>query len=298
MLFRAYDLTIDSDIDLQLPAGKGKPDVVLKEAQFPLPKLFQTLIYRKGIRAQFGENASGTFLHWPELANFKMTGGRVLEYEKLTDDEDVFRLFALSEALGMVLFQRNLFLLHGSAVQIGTKATVFIGRPGAGKSTTLSAFAQQEHAVLSDDLTAIWFDASGRPFVLPGFPQVKIWESAVDNLGFDKKRLQPAFEGHNKFLYQQPFSIFPARPVPLHQIIILQRPYSKKTGKLKLTETPIELFRHFPLPTRLLKGAALQSHFEDCIRLVKAVSILKMRRPGNFDLLKKWVKQQAASIEP
>ena len=297
MLFRAYDLIIDSDIDLQLPAAKGQADIVLKEAQFTLPKLYQTLIYRKGVRAQFGENESCIFLHWPELANFKMTGGKVLEYEKLTEDEDVFRLFVLSEALGMVLFQRNLFLLHGSAVQVGAKATVFIGRPGAGKSTTLSAFAQQEHAILSDDLTAIWFDAAGQPFVLPGFPQVKIWESAVDNLGFDKNLLQPAFEGHNKFLYQQPLSVFPTALVPLHQIIILQRPYSQKVGKLKLIESPIELFQHFPLPPRLLKGAALQRHFEDCIRLVKAVNILKMRRPRNFNLLKKWVKQQEDSAE-
>ncbi|WP_428657894.1 serine kinase [Runella sp.] len=296
MLFRAYTLTIDSAIDLQLPAAEGKADIVFEKAQFPKAKQFQTLIYRKGVRATFGGDAEEAILDWEGIARFKALGGNRLQYENLTDDEGVFRLFVLSEALGTVLFQRNLFLLHGSAVMTGAKATIFIGRPGAGKSTTVSAFAQQQHTILSDDLTVVWFDANGQPYVLPGFPELKIWESAVDNLGFDKSVLEPAFEGHNKFLYRQPEANFPIKPIPLEQIIILQRPYSSQVGSLKLTEAPVELFRHFPLPTRLLQGKYLQRHFEDSIRIKRAVPILKVPRPKNFLLLKKWIEQWPSAI--
>lgn len=291
MLFCAYTLTIDSDIDLQLPPGKGKADIIFEKAALSSGKLWQTLIYRKGVRAKFGGTGEEAFLDWEGIARFRALAGNRLLYQDMTDEAGVFRLFVLSEALGMVLFQRNLFLLHGSAVKTGTKATIFIGRPGAGKSTTVSAFAQQKHTVLSDDLTVIWFDGHGQPYVLPGFPELKIWENAVDNLGFDKSLLQPAFEGHNKFLYQQSVVNFPVEPVPLEQIIILQRPYSQQTGALKLTEAPVELFRHFPLPARLLEGKYLQRHFEDSIRIRRAVPILKVPRPKNFSLLKQWVAQ-------
>ncbi len=296
MLFRAYTLTIDSDIDLQLPKGEGKADIIIEKARFSAEKQFQTQIYRKGVRAKFGGRGNATMLDWEGIARFKALLGNRLEYEKMTNDDGVFRLFALSEALGMVLFQRNLFLLHGSAVKIGEQATIFIGRPGAGKSTTVSAFAQRDYTILSDDLTAVWFDEKGKPYVLPAFPELKIWENTVNNLGFDKTQLQPAFEGHNKFLYQQPIANFPREPVPLHQIIILQRPHSKQVGVVKLTQTPVELFPHFPLPSRLLEGGGLQRHFEDCIRLRRAVSIVKVPRPKNFTLLKRWVEQWPMSF--
>lgn len=296
MLFRAYTYTIDSDIDLQLPKGTGKPDIIIEKARLSAEKQFQTQIYRKGIRAKFGGVGNATMLDWEGIARFKALSGNRLEYEKITDEEGVFRLFALSEALGLLLFQRNLFLLHGSAVQTGANATIFIGRPGAGKSTTVSAFAQQNYPILSDDLTAIWFDEQGKPYVLPAFPELKIWERTVINLGFDKTQLQPAFEGHNKFLYKQTVANFPSEPVPLHQIIILQRPYSKQVGKVKLTQSPVELFPHFPLPSRLLEGHFLQRHFEDCIRLRTAVPIVKVARPKNFMLLKRWVEQWPLSF--
>lgn len=291
MLFRAYTLTIDSDIDLHLPPGNGKADIVFQKAPLSREKLWQTQIYRKGVRAKFGGTGKEALLDWEGIARFKVLAGSRLLYQNLTDDAGVFRLFILSEALGMLLFQRNLFLLHGSAVKLGTKATVFVGRPGAGKSTTVSAMAQQGHSILSDDLTAVWFDDKEQPYILPGFPELKIWESAVDHLGFDKSLLQPAFEGHNKFLYQQSEANFPAEPVPLEQIIILQRPYSQRTGTVKLTEAPVELFRHFPLPVRLLQGMYLQRHFEDSIRIRRAVPILQVPRPKNFSALKQWIAQ-------
>jgi hypothetical protein len=288
--FTAYGLCIAADFDLQLPVSNNAPDVYWHTSNEWLnQKLWQTNIYRKGVRAKFGGTSQDATLFWEGVGRFRAVEGQYLHYERHTHDLDVFRLFALSEALGLLLFQRGLFLLHGSAVVVNGQATVFVGAPGAGKSSTVAAFAKHNYPILSDDLTAIWFDAQRQPFVLSGFSQLKIWENTVEKLGFDKSLLLPAFEGHNKFLYQQPPEMLPAQPVPLRQILVLQRPYSKFNTPVKTLETPMALLRHFPLPKQLLQGLDLQRHFQDSIRLGQLVDILNLPRPRNFGLLEEWV---------
>lgn len=289
MLFRAYSYIIESDFDLQLPEVQGVPDFHISSTPLSVPKLAYTNVYRKGVQAQVGYDHLLPVLHWENIATFQVLSPNHLGYKRLGEDDDVFRLFVLSEALGLMLLQKGLFLLHGSAVKVKDQALVFLGRPGAGKSTTLAAFAQQNHPILSDDLTAIGFNATGQPCVLPGFPQVKIWENSVDNLGFDKKSLQPAFEGHNKFLYQQPLSLFPTEPVVLKKVIILQRPYSAKIGTVKFTESPLEFTQHFPLPSHLLRGDWLKKYFQNSLSIASKVAIEKVARPKTFKALQKWI---------
>lgn len=289
MLFRAYSYIIESDFDLYLPEVHGIPDFYISSASLSVSQLTYANVYRKGVQAQVGYDHLLPVLHWENIATFQVLSPNHLGYKRLGEDDDVFRLFVLSEALGLLLLQKGLFLLHGSAVKVKDQAMVFLGRPGAGKSTTLAAFAQHNHPILSDDLTAIGFNATGQPCVLPGFPQVKIWENSVDNLGFDKKSLQPAFEGHNKFLYQQPLSLFPTEPVLLKKVIILQRPYSSKTGAVKFTESPLEFTQHFPLPSYLLRGDWLKKHFQNSLSIASKVAIEKVARPKTFKALQKWI---------
>jgi hypothetical protein len=229
-------------------------------------------------------------LDWPSIGKFKATKGDVLYFQKLTNDDNVFRLFAISEALGLILQQRGYFLLHGSAVKVGDKAVVFVGVPGAGKSTTVAAFAKAGYTVLSDDMTAITFDDSGRPVVLPSYPQIKIWEESVRNLGFDQSTLEPAYEGHQKYILRQSEQSFPKSAISLDQIIVLQKPYSKKNQDLRLLDIPIELIKYYPLPQQLLRGLQLERHFADSLKIASQVSVKRVNRPANYEKLQDFIK--------
>lgn len=285
MAFRAYNQAIKSDFNLQLPLSNEKQDFDILQNPIAERKLANTNIFRKGITAKVNVEENSIILNWENIATFEAIGGTTLNYQRLTDDDNIFRLFTISEAFGLILQQKGYFLLHGSAVQVGKKAYVFIGISGAGKSTTIAAFAKAGYTVLSDDMTAISFDKNGKPIILPAYPEIKIWENSVNNLGFDKTKLEPAYEGHDKYLLKQPEDIFPSEGIPLEQIIVLQKPYSRKKEALKINEIPIELLKYYPLPQQILRGSVLERHFWDSIKIASQVSVKRVNRPKNYPQL-------------
>ena len=291
MLFKAYNLIIDSDLDLGLPLVlSGTPDFYFKSIEQLASDGHKTNVFRKGIQAKIDIKEHKITLDWPLIGKFQAKNGVHLHYQKLTNDENVFKLFAISEALGLILQQKGYFLLHGSAVKVGEKAFVFIGEPGAGKSTTIAAFAKAGHSVLSDDMTAIAFDEIGKPVVIPSYPHIKIWEDSVVSLGFDRTTLEPAYEGHRKYMVRQSEHSFPSAEIPLEQIIVLQKPYSKKLNEVKLTDSPIELLKYYPLPQQILRGKHLEQHFTDSLKIAAQVQIKRVNRPKNYEGLTHFLK--------
>jgi hypothetical protein len=254
-------------------------------------KLKPTRIYRRGIRAYFGGHSDDFIIHWGGLATFRITGGQ-LQTESFTDDVDLLRLFADSEARAASDFQRGGFVLHASAVCVNGEAIVFAGTPGAGKSTTTAAFVQAGYAPLSDDIVTIVFE-NGKPFVKPTEPQIKIWEATADGLGFTADTLTPCTEGHNKY-YHTFVGAYPVAPVPLRAVYLLHRSnrFSAQES-LKAPQIPIEFVKHFPLPHQLLTAKTLQRHFVDALKIAQSVPVIRLRRPKGFDKLRDFVRSFA-----
>lgn len=90
--------------------------------------------------------------------------------------------YLLGPVLGLVLRVRDVFCLHGSAVEVGTSACVFVGPPGAGKSTTAAAMARAGFAFLADDVVALTRVASAW-MVSPAYPRVRLWSDVLPELG-------------------------------------------------------------------------------------------------------------------
>ncbi|MPR32604.1 serine kinase [Salmonirosea aquatica] len=301
-LYRAFELTIASDILLpeliSLPEnGNSIPDIHIVRSAITFPSMEQTAIHRRGVMARSGTGSDGSIcLQWEGIASFRAVGGHTLYVDSYTEDFALLSLFTVSEALGCVLFQRGLLLLHASSVQVGQEAFCFMGEPGAGKSTTASAFVKQGAQLLSDDLTAIAFDKKNQPFVLPAYPQLKIWGNTVQGLGLDSARLVPVSEGINKFA-MVPDMDFPSKPVPVAQIYFLHKARNRSALQaVQPTEAPVELVRHFPLATHLLTGKALQRHFMQSIWCASAASIWRLRRPKDFASLEEWVLSNATKV--
>ncbi|GHB56391.1 serine kinase [Persicitalea jodogahamensis] len=296
-LYRAFDLRIHSEILLPelipLENADQEADVKIVRSTVDFPDLEPTSIHRRGIMAQSAEDVNGAiYLRWEGVAGYKAVNGDTLYIEPYTDDAELLSLFTVSEALGCILLQRGLLLLHASSVQVGSVAYSFLGEPGAGKSTTATAFVKHGSHLLSDDLTAICFDDNNRPFVLPAYPQLKIWENTVNGLNFDKSELTPVAEGINKFSLR-PGVNFPAEPIPLAKIFLLHdRPELPATQKFSPVEAPIELVRHFPLSARLLRGKVHQRHFQQSSWCATHAQIWNKRRPAGFAALEKWVSEQ------
>lgn len=97
-------------------------------------------------------------------------------------DEAVVRIFLLGSALAALLYQRDSFPLHASAVLTPAGAVLFAGASGSGKSTLAAALTRHGYPLLCDDVCAIAPDAQGRLCAVPGLPQLKLWADAVQKI--------------------------------------------------------------------------------------------------------------------
>lgn len=111
---------------------------------------------------------------------------------------DYLRLFLFSSAFGVLLHQRGYLPLHGSAVQMPDgRAAVFLGKPGAGKSTLAAALCQRGHTSLCDDISPLRKDAGGAFWMSPGLPQHKLGQQSLAQLCLDQattRKVRPSVE--------------------------------------------------------------------------------------------------------
>lgn len=95
-----------------------------------------------------------------------------------------FDLF-VNPTLSFLLREDGCDPLHGSVVQIGQDAVGFLGQPGAGKSTVAASFVMSGYGLVTDDLLAFRWHR-GRAWVMPGYPEIRLWPRSG-------KRLVPEF---------------------------------------------------------------------------------------------------------
>lgn len=290
--YTAYGLHIQSEIELPecLPAAGEKPDVRFRIASFQSPKYQNTRINRRNILAKSAmPTLNELYLSWQGVADYKAIEGKELLINPHTTDPGLLSLFTLSEALGLILFQRGYYLLHASSVQVGNEAWCFMGVPGAGKSTTAAAFVKAGCPLLSDDLTAIKLDNSGQAFILPGFPQLKVWENTARGLSYNTAEMERVSEGVNKFS-MNPRSTFPDTPPKLGGVYFLHTARNKKSLEpFPSIKVPFETAKHFPLSHHFLTSEVLQKLFRQSLQCASVAPFWSMRRPNGFDALEKWV---------
>jgi hypothetical protein len=292
MKYSAYTYTIASEIILHFPFSENATDITIKKGNFKLPKLQKTKIYRAGSQALYGNSDGFHYLTWPGFVDFKINASELHYQNNAKCPPGLFSIFLSSEALGICLFLRDCFLLHGSAVLINEHASVFIGTPGAGKSTTVAAYAKDGFTVLSDDMVAVQFDKNNTAYVLAAGPEIKIWRDSAENLGYDPTKLEPAWEGKDKFLLYQ--NQFPTNEkFKLNALNVLLKPNSKKyKEEIRWIESPVLLLKYFPLPHQLLKSEEIKSHFEKSLFIFNQANFKYIRRPKTFQKLKEWVHAQ------
>lgn len=295
--YQGYGLNIQSEFLLyELTKSDNRAGIYIQKGQVQSPPLEPTSINRQNKEAYFGGNTQEAYLRWEGVATLLAKNGDTLIVNPDSDDinPQLLSLYILSEALGLILYQRGLFLLHASAVQIGEQVVIFAGVPGAGKSTTAAAFAKLGYTVLSDDMVAIDLNSGDKPMVYPAFPQIKIWQPAVEGLGYDISTLATLYPGSRKRVIRKPQN-FPTKPFPLAHIFFLEEGSNFRGTPMQGNDAFFTLARFFPLPSQLLEGKTLEHHFQQCLQLISQVDLWKIEKPRDFKILKElitWVERK------
>lgn len=295
--YRAYGLTIASEFELPELAvvgegsgeGTDAVDVQICRGKVALPELTMTTIQRQGITAQFGGNRQRAYLWWEGVAGFEACAGRRLTVQPAVDtiSPEFLNLYILSEALGLILYQRGFFLLHASAIRVGSQVVVFVGAPGAGKSTTAAAFLQQGYACFGDDMVAMRI-VDQQVWVYPAFSQVKIWQTSVTGLGYDASQTPRLFPGSLKHLLR-PMELLPLEPLPLAHLFVLEPGERLQLSQMQGHAAFMALVKFFPCPPQVLQGEGLLAHMRQCQQIARCIPIWQMERPNSFKAVQGFV---------
>lgn len=125
-------------------------------------------------------------------------GSRITVSPAAGADMDCVRLYILGSCMGVLLMQKKILPLHGSALVLGNQAYALVGRSGAGKSTLASYLLDQGHLLVSDDVIPVMVQG-GQPLAVPGYPQQKLWQQSLDYMGMNSSLYRPLFERETKF---------------------------------------------------------------------------------------------------
>lgn len=217
-----------------------------------------------------------------DIGTFLIRGGReIVIIPAPSVENSLIRLYLVGTVMAILLYQRNLLVLHASAVDIKGSAVGFLGISGAGKSSTAAALYKRGHRIIADDVMAINV-AQSSANVFPGFPQIKLSLEAADSLGYDRESLLVLHSLEEKRGCRV-LSEFPAAALPLRCIYILTEDTNLEIEPIQPQASVIELLPH-SVPTRwLILGGA--THFYHCTNLAKNIPIYRLKRPRSLVLL-------------
>ncbi len=192
-LFEVYGLRISSPVPLPAPpAADGPPDVVIHLGTVPegadrWPELGAGRMYESEARADgrpvfVADRPDGATvrLRYAEGMRIHIArgGGEVwADWDAPLTEADAVT-FLLGPALGAVLRERGVLVLHASALVMSGKAWAFVGPAGAGKSTLAAYGAAAGLTVLTEDVLAL--RRSGQAWLaMPAYAQIRLWDAGA-----------------------------------------------------------------------------------------------------------------------
>ena len=225
------------------------------------------------------ENQNQLLINLPQIGKILIENGVAISYMKHVDThEDNLRLFLLGSAMGALLQQRGYIVLHGNAISFDKKTcSIFVGNQGAGKSTTAAWHYQQGASILADDVCAIYFESDGKPYVIPSYPQLKLWKNSTDLLNISTTPLRRLRAQDEKFALPI-LESFSAKPLAIDRIIEIQQEHiteeNVKSGKKLSILTKHSYRYHF-----LNRMGLTSAYSKSLMRLAGKVEMLTQNRP-------------------
>jgi hypothetical protein len=274
--YHVFGLTISSPIACPelIASNHQKADVEVELGS--VPKQLTDIIASDEIWQQ---NADQLRLEIENVATFLIEQGRkvTISPKRNVTDNDI-RLFLLGSALGIIQHQRGRLTLHASALTNGKDTILICGNSGAGKSTTANMLIKNGFKLLSDDLAVIDFK-NDQPWLMPAYPQSKLWQDATDKLSIETQGLKRVLSNLDKFAYplHQHFSNTPTK---VTHVLILGKADITEPKLVKLpTVSKIDLMKRHTYRKRLLSNTQKQTNIQQCAKLASTLNIAALHRP-------------------
>lgn len=276
--YKIYNLIAQSSIQTSyLPQvdNNNQPQVFIDYGEIP-----QGIGDENNMRMQVA--AQKFTLKVDGIATFYVCDGkRIIVSAQENISEDVIMLFLLSTPWAILLLQRGLLPLDGSAIVDKDKGIAFIGRSAAGKSSMALALQKKNYSIVSDGMCVI----DNNSQIMPGTGYLQTWKKTLLRLQIQGEypKVRSSLEKYYIPLEQQV-----QKPVSLKSIFILnpanQDKYTCETirGLQKFTVLQNNVWGQVfvqPLKAHMKNFATLSS-------LAQKVTLKKIDYPHSFPLLR------------
>src|SRR5690625_3370209 len=280
VVYKAFGFTISSDYDfpeLPLVTNWNSPtDIVIMKVD-----LSQLWAEESNPNDYFVMKEDFVLFHVPDVAIYLIRKGKEIFVSPITGSaEDQVRIFILGTCMGVILMQRNILPLHGSAIVIDEKAYAIVGDSGAGKSTLASAFLKRGYQLLSDDVIPITLTEDDIPIVTPAYPQQKLWLESLNEFGIESKSLRPLIDRETKFAVPVLDQFF-AKPAVLAGIFELTRIDDDDiiVSQIQSLEGLSTLFYHTYRNFLVERMDMMEWHFNITAKMMDHLNIYQISRP-------------------
>ncbi|WP_217595569.1 aldolase [Cohnella sp. GbtcB17] len=286
-VYRAFGLDMASAIPLPElpPAGVGRtagaPDVTIGTAD---PAPLREELEATGSNFSLTREGSRFLFLIPDTAVYCIDEGRHIAVAPLPGaDPEKVRVYLLGTCFGALLLLRGLLPLHGSAVVVDGRAYAFVGDSGAGKSTLAAALVAMGHRLLSDDVVAVTAGVDGKPYVMPAYPQQKLWRESLDGLGMQASPYRTIYRETEKFAVPVE-GRFGSEPVPLAGVFELGRSESDGerigVGALPVLERLRVMLQHTYRQALIPRLGLVDWHFRAASGIASGITVARLFRPS------------------
>ncbi|MFJ7306859.1 aldolase [Peribacillus frigoritolerans] len=296
--YRAFGLNLFSEIPLpevpRLGISKDMTDVEIEYGDLSEIWVKQDLLPKQ----KYVVEDHMVMFEVPGIAIFKIQEGKKITVSPISNsDEDHIRLYILGTCMGVILLQKKVLPLHGSAIDINGKAYAFIGDSGAGKSTLAAAFLKEGFQLLSDDVIPVSLSKDNKPFITPSYPQQKLWQESLQAFGIEKKDYQPLFERETKFSVPVASS-FSNEPLPLSAVFELVKTDRGEVTlqKINQLERFRTLFSHTYRNFLVPRLGLMEWHFMESVNILNSIHMYQLHRPNTGFTVNNLVSQILENI--
>lgn len=286
--YTAYGLGFESEIRLAgPPEGSTSKDVQIRRGKVTFPPEMQ--------QQWTWATENEVYCRISNVGAIQVSRGCEVVVDSLAEVEDAtIGLYLLGPVLGILLQQRGLLVLHGSAVSFNGGVAAFLGNSGWGKSTMAGALAKRGHPVVTDDIVGVLI--GDRALTVPGLPRLKLKQETAAALGYPLSRLRPLVAGDER-REVIPNDVSSTDTKPLEHIYILAEGDIPEIEPLGSQDAVAELIRHSYAASCLKGTPSVFAHLRLCAALVSAAPVCRLRRPLKLERTNEVAKLVETNME-
>lgn len=293
--YRAYGVNVGSNLDLpDLLPTEANPDVTIRLVDDTVPGIAETS------QGHAHLDLKETVFFDPRAGRFTFHQGKEIIVQPTAERNlELIRLYLVNGMMNILLFQRGVLVLHGSAIAIRNQAVGFIGASGRGKSSIAAALYRRGHRLFSDDVIPVQFKGD-QIEVFPGYPQVKVSEEVATCLGYDAATRIATYPEAGEASFQAN-QFFDSSPLPLKQLYILESSDTIAISPLSAREALIVMMQN-SLPT-MWNQPQTAEQFLRVTQLANSISFYRLQRsqtlsdlPALAEIVEAHVLQNASAL--